>query len=80
MTSKIVLVEWKEEYESKEGREDEKEEEMDTTGGDQQQYMEWDQLQEDYEEELTFRHEELSGQEALLVTGPSIAEYNRDKS
>ena len=58
---------------------------MDTTGGDQQQYMEWDQLQEDYEEELTFSHEavdmeELSGQEALVVNDPSIAEDNSDNS
>ena len=43
---------------------------MDTNGGDQQQYMEWDQLQEDYQEELTFSHE------AVDMDDPSIAEDN----
>ena len=66
-------------------REDEKEEEKENTGVDQQQYMDWDHLQEDYDEVQTFIHEavdmeELSGQEALVVTDPIITEYNSDKS
>ena len=39
---------------------------MDTIGGDQKQYMVWNQLREDYEEQLTFSHD------------PSITEDNSD--